>query len=361
MEEKSLPERLDQWYNHLREQEKEKAIELKDEIEPLMTEVSDPVLQSTYDLLHIRFYLLVNDLDHAGESLEKLKPFEEQTDNRLNYFYHFFNGMYLYDNKRYRDSIDSYLKAEPYLKQLDDRLEMAMFKYGLAAAYHRANYITMSISQAQEALKLFKDEYHYRKSADCENVLGINFKYLGQYEEAEVHYHNALIYTEKFDDKKVKNAVYKNLGVLYGDQNLSEAALTYLNKAYQITSPEELDRLPSNLFLLAREHFKLGQVDQAHQWLEKGLNLCLENQVDDYIHHLKLLKAKFIPEELDFETVYKKGIAYFENAELWEYVIEYGEELAIYYRDKGLYEEASSYFYLAMQAKRKIEKEGALV
>jgi tetratricopeptide (TPR) repeat protein len=360
VEEKNLIERLDQWYTFLREQEKEKAIELKDEIDPLVTEASDPVLKNTYDLLHVRFYLLVNDLDRAGESLEKLNSFEEQSDNRLNYFYHFFNGMFLYDSKRYRDSINSYLKAEPYLNQLDDRLETAMFKYELAAAYHRANYITLSIDNASEALRLFKDEYHYRKSADCENVLGINFKYIGQYEQAEVHYHNALIYTEKFDDLEVKNAVYKNLGVLYGDQNLSEAAVTYLQKAYNLTSFEKLDRLPSNIFLLAREHFKLGQFDQACRWLEEGLNLCIENQIEEYIHHLKLLQAKY-KEEPNFEAIYKQGIDYFKNQELWEYVIEYAEELGTYYRDKGLHKEASSYYYLAIQARKTIEREGALI
>lgn len=361
MEEKSLPERLDQWYNHLREQEKEKAIELKDEIEPLMKETSDPALKNTYDLLLIRFYLLLNDLDRAGESLEKLEPFEEQTDSRLNYFYYYFHGIFLLEKKRYRDSINNFLKAQPYLCRMGDRLELAEFIYKLAAAYHRANYITLSIDKASEALKLFKDEYHYKRSADCENLLGVNNKFISQYEEAEVHYHNAIIYTEKFKDNQIKNMVYHNLGNLYLHQNLFEAAINYLLKANQLMKPNEYERWAKNLYLLSKAYFKENQTEEACKWLEKGLNFCLEQNNEEYIHHLRMLQAKYISEGFNFEKTYREGIAYFERQRMWEYVIEYGEELGTYYKENGLYQEACSYFYQAIEARNQTEREVALV
>lgn len=357
----NLHEQLDLWYISMREQDKEKAIRLKKELESTILEATEPILETTYNLLQVRFYLLLKDYTGVLQNFSDVGSVRDLADHQLKYYYYFFNGIFLYDNKRYEDAVDSYLKAEPYLKKGNDNRETAEFKYKLATAYHRADHLLLSVYEAREALALFQKEYNFTRCADCENLLGANIKYIERYDIAEKHYQKALKLVGKVGDLRRKSAYYKNLGALYSEQNLSESAINCLKKAYELMGPEEYTgQRIRNVYLLTKEHFRAEKTSEACEWLEKGIKLSFEQEDGEHLHRFKMLEAKYY-NPLNYEKAYREGIDFLQENKLWEYVMEYSEELAVYYREKGQLESAVEYYDLTIKVRKIIEKKGVLL
>ncbi len=147
-----------------------------------------------------------------------------------------------------------------------------------------------------------------------------------------------------------------NLGLMYANQNLSSLAIRYLSEVNQKLTTDY-----KAIFIQAREHFKLGETNIASNLIEKGLNICNNLCNKGYIHHftiLKLLNDNASTEDL--EKIVVEGLSYFEKEELYEYVEEYAEKLALKFYQEDNYSKASKYFYTVSKAKDKNFKKGAL-
>ncbi|HEX7064222.1 MAG TPA: hypothetical protein VF199_04075 [Bacillales bacterium] len=358
MEVEVQKERLDQWYWAMKYEEKEEVERLKKIVEE-QVRFTDPELNKLYELLLVRYHLLHKDYDLSAAAFAELDPTERDGDNHwLNYFYYFFRGIYHYDRKEYQAAIDNYLKAKPLVTQIT-MIEIAELYYKLASAYHRTYDITLSMEYTHKALKIFKDQAHYRRVASCENLLALNNHDFEQYKEAERHYHEALIFAAKADNELLKMRIFHNFGLLYTDQNDSKTAISYLTKVKKQIENEDDYLKSQNLFLLAKNLFRNDQLEVARDRLGQGKVLSIGLDNEDYYNHCKLLEAKFVNPD-HFEKIYIEGITYFRNQELWEYVIEYSEELASYLQGANYYKAACEYYSLAVVGKNKMKKERAL-
>ncbi|HEU5139861.1 MAG TPA: tetratricopeptide repeat protein, partial [Bacillales bacterium] len=296
------------------------------------------------------------DFDKTASALADVEPVEDDAAHWLNYFYYFFRGIYHYDQEQYRIAMEYYLKAEPLVHKADFPEEDAELFYKMAAACHRVYAITSSISYARKALTLFKKQLNYLRCAHCENLLALNNHDIEQYKQSEMHYHNALIYAAKCEDSGLRMYLSHNFGLLYSKQNRPKKALYYLMEVFESTHSQEYQLRARNFFLLAENYFKIDQIAEAKRMLEQGVSLAKEHGIQDFYYRCDLLKAKFV-EPLRFEDAYKEGISYYNDHERWEYVIEYSEELATFYRGKEDFQQSSDYFYLAMIARGKILEE----
>jgi tetratricopeptide (TPR) repeat protein len=312
-------------------------------------------MKKFYDLLVVNYLLLSNHYDEAMSALADIQPIEEDEFHWLNYYYYFFRGHYHYNKQYYKAALENYLKARPILPRVG-KLETAEFNYKLASAYQRIYQFAESIECLKKALTTFKEHAEYFRMAHCENVLGINYKDIKQYKVAEFHYHNALIYAEKTERPYLRMIVLHNFGAFYSEQNKAKKALRYLKQAYELIDSSNNQLQYRILYLLAKNSFDAEHPDEAAQYLDKGLAMTENESSSSYFHHFQLLKAKFI-EPARFEQAYVEGIAYFKENERWQTVIQYGEELAAYYRGIGEHEQSSKYFFLAMIAKNKIEED----
>ncbi len=115
------------------------------------------------------------------------------------------------------------------------------------------------------------------------------------------------------------------------------------------------------IFLQAREHNKLGEINIAKEFITKGLSICNELGNEEYIHHFTILKAinNNVPTE-ELEKIILEGITYFDKESLYNYTQEYTEKLAVKFNSENNYVKASKYFQTALQAKEKTFEKGVL-
>lgn len=189
-----------------------------------------------------------------------------------------------------------------------------------------------------------------------QNLLGLTAIQIKQYEQAEECLNSAIDILQKQDNAILLLRVRHNLGWLYASQNLSALAIRHLS--------EVTEKFPAHfkaIFLQAREHFKLGETNIAEELIDRGLNICMELENEEYIHHFSILKAVNgnVPIK-ELEQIILKGITYFDKESLYSYTQEYVEKLAIKFREDANYMKASDYFYKALQAKEKKIERGAL-
>lgn len=355
----NLNDQLDLWYVTMREQDKQKAAEMKETLALMIAEAEDPDLEKIYHLLEVRFFLLLKDSAGVLNSFSAVGSVRDLTGNQAKYYYYFFNGIFLYDNQQYEESIESYLKAEPYLKKLHNDQETAEFKYKLSTAYARGNYLLLSVYESRAALALFQREYNFTRCADCENALGVVTKYIGRYSQSESHYLKALRLIEKTGDRIRKSAYLNNIGAMYSDQGLSETAISYLEEAHRLILIGESERI-RNVYLLAKEYLKTNKIDKGRQWLEEGLHLAGEQENQEYFYRFQMLKVKFF-DAPRYEEVYREGIAFFRQHEMWDNVVLYCEELASFYREQKRLEEAVECYDFYIRARETVKKKGVFV
>lgn len=348
---------LNHWYWSMKYEDKQKVEDQKNKIESALAAFTDPQFRKMYHLLMARYYLMHKNLAAAAAVLAETGPIDEDENTPLGYYYYFFRGIYHYDQGQYRSAIENYLKAQPLVMKIS-KIEAAELFYKLAAAYNRTYQIAPSAEFLKKALKIFKHHSHYPRAAHCENVLGLNYHDTKQFKEAEHHYHNALIYAAKANDQYVRMLIFHNFGLLHSDQNDPKAAIHYLLEANSLIGLRDQRLKAQNLFLLAKNYFRTGQIDNAKQMIDTGIKTSKEMKDKEFYYRCRLLKAKFV-DPGHFEETYKEGIAFYNDRELWERVIEYSEELAAYFHGTGLFEEACQYYDLALTARNKMEERRA--
>lgn len=350
-------ELLELWYDAMRKQDQDEADNWKKRFDSRLDLFTGIEQKGFYELLLFRYHLLCKDLRKAEEALSKTGPFSEDDHHVLNYYYYFFLGIYQYDRKEYAAAIENYLKAK-LLVYGTSQEETAEFFYKLASAYHRSYQITLSIKFAEKALELFRKWGNHRRIAGCENLLGINNIDIKQYKEAERHFHHALISVEKTTNRYLKMLILHNFGYLCSRQDAPEAALNLLTKAKKLIDPWENRMKVRNLYLLAKNYFKINHCGAARLKLNFALAISEKSGFTDYYYHCTLLHAKYAEPDT-CQEVYKQGISYFYEHERWDFVVEYCEDLADYYREQQLHQKSSDYYHLAKQGRNKIEQERA--
>ena len=113
------------------------------------------------------------------------------------------------------------------------------------------------------------------------------------------------------------------MGWLYSDQKY-----VYFSYSSPFRSNRENPTHFKAIFLQAKEHYKLGEQSTASQLIDKGLQICREIHNEEYTHHFSILKIKRKYSIGRIRKIIQEGILYFEEEELWEYVVEYAELFA---------------------------------
>ncbi|MGG2134642.1 tetratricopeptide repeat protein [Bacillus sp. S2(2024)] len=345
---------LDNWYVVIRKRNSEKAKQIKNEIDRKISSVEDENLLFYHALLEFRYQYLTEHLSIGKDSFNKIESFDKPDDEKLSYYYYFFKAMYLTIMGDYNLAKKHYEEAEKKLHKLSDRLESAEFHFKLSTfSCHTQRYV-LALKQVSRARELFANNYEGNELniGYCNNVAGLVCVHLKEYELAEEYLISALDTFSKQKDEHATLYVRHNLGFMYANQNLSELAIRHLS--------EVSENEPGNyraILLEACEYEKLGKKDVALSLFEKGLNISNELKIEEYQHHFKILKAinEEVPGE-QLEAAILAGNKYFEKENLYEYVDEYTEKLALKFYQEGNDSKASKYFYLSSQVRKENHK-----
>ncbi|MES5957403.1 tetratricopeptide repeat protein [Bacillus fungorum] len=176
--------------------------------------------------------------------------------------------------------------------------------------------------------------------------------WLHQYELAEEYFLSALDIVTKQEQTQLIHMIRHNIGRLYSDQNMPQLAINYLSKA--------LEGSCKTMYLLAKEHEKLGNVNEAADYIDKGVQISNAQNNKEY-YHLSILNARFQHTPIDeYEKIIVEGIHYLQEENLWHFVEIYADGLANKYYDEGNHLKVSQYFRVGYKAKIEMEKRSAL-
>ncbi|HEK9100166.1 tetratricopeptide repeat protein [Bacillus pfraonensis] len=349
---------LNQWYLEIRSRHLEKATELKKEVDTKVNEMKEnKELFQHYLLLNFRYDFLMDNLGVSKDSFDEIDSLGVPTNQSLAYYYHFFKAIHSNAIGEYNLAKEHYEKAESLLKYISDELEHAEFYYKLATFHYHIYQSLLGITYVTKAKEIFsKHSGNELNLAFCSNLYGLACIHLKEWELAEEYLTSAMNTFQKIDEKKFITMVKHNLGLMYGSQDHSAVAIRYLSEVIE-NSPNHYKAI----FIKAREHFKLGETNVAAELIEKGLSICMNLENEQYKYRFVILREmnkKVSAQEL--EKAVLAGIDYFKREQLWEYIQEYTEAVAVHYHIEGNFEQGSKYFYLSYEAKKEIHKKEAL-
>ncbi|WP_242267264.1 Rap family tetratricopeptide repeat protein [Bacillus cereus group sp. BfR-BA-01518] len=353
-----ITQMLNDWYSEIRARHLGSAHRLKLEIDKKIHSIEeDQNLLLYYSLLDFRYQYLMDSLSISKDSFDKIESFNTPTDNLLAYYYSFFKAIHSNIIGNYNLAKKYYDEAEIRLREIPDQLEHGEFYFKLSTfSCHNQQYVP-ALKQASKAKEIFSKYTGYELNIGyCNNISGLACTHLKEYELAEEYFISAMDIFQKEKEKQAILYVRHNLGFMYAKQNLSELAIRYLSEVIQ--------KLPNNykaILIEACEHAKLNNKEKTLELLEKGLKISHELKNEEYQHRFNILLAinNEIPGE-KLESIILAGMIYFEKENLYEYIHEYNEILAIKFYHEDDHSKASKYFYLSTKARKKSHNKGAL-
>ncbi|MED0991408.1 hypothetical protein [Bacillus nitratireducens] len=349
---------LNNWYQEIRAQHLKEAKHLKDEIDKHINSINeDSNLLFHYSLLTFRFKVLLDHLSITPTSFQAINSLNIPKNESLSYYYHFFKGIHATLISNNNEAWENYEKAETLLQHIHDDLEIAEFSYRFANFYLHTYQPLLAIQHVTKAKEIFSKHNGYENNvAACENLYGLACIDIKQFPVAEEKFNSAIDILRKNNEESLILRARNNLGFLYSSQNLSTLAIRHLSEVTTKT-PEHFKAL----FLEAREHYKLGEVNQSAELIERGLAICKKLDNKEYLYHFKLLYCmnKGVPAVI-LEELSLEAISFFNTQQLYNYTQEYTEKLAIKFYEESDTVKASKYFYISHQAKEKTFEKGAL-
>ena len=335
---------LHDWYSEIRLHHVAKATELKTEIDQKMDSIEeDQDILLHYSLLDFRFQMLTGNFQYDLNVSENLS-ISEQTETLLQYYYHFFKFIYYTEISQYSKAKEHYENAERLIEAIPDEAEKAEFNHRATLFYYYIGDSSRSISHAIEAKRFFAEKPGYEiKLAATKNALGMSCVELSQFDLAEKHMISSLNILKEKQERLLINKVTYNLGLLYSQKGLSELAIKYLSAAFKEQKQYK------TMFLLAREYSKVGKFKDARVYIQKGLKICDK----EYMHHFNILKEIVDQSSVEqMENVVEKALQYFKKENMWRYVQDYAEELAVRFFAANNPKKSTKFFRISYDSKQ---------
>lgn len=347
-------EQLFRWYEIIKNFKKKEANQYKIFFESFPNLISEDKVIKLYHLFRARYFLMYDQYELAARELAH-SPEENESDYQLKYFYYFFQGILSYKIGRYAEGVKHLKVAEPIVKTIGNRKELAEFQYYLACAYHRTYHFILANDCVKEALKIWQENQNHLRTTHCEIVIAMNHIQMKQFKEAEIYLRRSLRHSARVKDEQVKMLVLHNFGYFYTMVEQPKVALTFLNQALELIHSDMNEYKVQNLFLSAECFYKTEQTEKARRTLLRAEALAQQTEFKDYIHLCKMTKAKYFAHS-DLKQVYEKGIAHFLGNQRWHLVTKYSEELAVLYQHEQSFEKSCRYYALVIESQKSIKE-----
>jgi tetratricopeptide (TPR) repeat protein len=209
-----------------------------------------------------------------------------------------------------------------YVEQSIRIFEKIDYEPGLAAALNNIGHIHTSLGDYAEGLEAYQSALTlFRKLGNLEgegsvlNYINQNYQYQGNYEKAIEYCMLGLEIRKKIQDHPGIAHSYNNMGNMYLAANKLKTALNYYRLGMEYAQDKGLPSLPFSLLLLGATYIRLGQHEEAMQFLNRALEIdpnntaALNNMGEAYLAVLKyetslkyLFKALSLLERNDNRT-----------------------------------------------------------
>ncbi|PFB14623.1 aspartate phosphatase [Bacillus cereus] len=353
---------LNEWYKVILSKQITKATRMKEEVDEkisvLMVEqnpdLQDQNLLLYYSLLDYSYKVLINKSYVTRSDFDAVEKLTTKTiDEYLKYYYHFYKAVHNTMIANYMEAMEQFEEAERLLEYIPSDIEKAEFNYKLGELYYHLQQPLLTIKHVMKAKDIYKKHEDYViNQIECDTILGLASVTLSQFEQGEELFVKCLDMAKKHNCTRLITLIQYNLGFLYAKQGISATAIRHLMDVYKSERPYH-----KTVFLLAREHFKLNEIEKAQEFLIQGFDLADV----EYTHHFRILRAQYNENyKHSLETAIKDGLNYFESQKLYGFMEEYSGILAKKLYQEGNHEKASQYFNISYDAKELLQKGSAL-
>ncbi|MBN9901199.1 aspartate phosphatase [Bacillus thuringiensis] len=353
---------LNEWYKVILSKQITKATRMKEEVDEkisvLMVEqnrdLQDQNLLLYYSLLDYSYKVLINKSYVTRSDFDAVEKLTTKTiDEYLKYYYHFYKAVHNTMIANYMEAMEQFEEAERLLEYIPNDIEKAEFNYKLGELYYHLQQPLLTIKHVMKAKDIYKRyEDYVINQIECDTILGLASVTLSQFEQGEELFVKCLDMSKKHNCTRLITLIQYNLGFLYAKQGISATAIRHLLAVYKSEKPYH-----KTVFLLAREHFKVNEIEKAQEFLTQGFELADV----EYTHHLRILRAQYDENyKQNLETTIADGLDYFESQKLYGFMEEYSGILAKKLYQEGNHEKASQYFNISYDAKELLQKGSAL-
>ncbi len=216
----------------------------------------------------------------------------------------------------------------------------------------------------EKASLLFQENKNWERYIDCQNNIGVNYRYLGKFAEAILHLNNGIDAINNLDENQdsIRVKLYNNTGFVYFEMGYYDKAYKYYNDMLHISERTfgannvNTGRGYQNIGLI---YYSTGDYDKALRYLDKAISIFSADSENtniqlancySYLSKVRLQKGEY-PGSIEYE---EKAITIWIDklGEGHPFIAMSYNKLADIYSKSGNYNKALEYSYKAMQIRR---------
>ena len=298
-------------------------------------------------LIETRLMLMTSPSD-IEENLAVLISFQGELSHSQQFHLHIIQGIIAFNENQYSNARYIFTKAAHLTKQYKmEDWEIAELHYVLSLAAVSEHRYILATNHIQKALSYFSRKVLAIRSIDCLLVLG----------NAQKHTKNVRKALDSFENAKeimVANGVSNrlgmiehNLGACYSILKNHEQAIYHFTQS--LLAKNQVDGQETTILALVKEHKKMGNIEQAKHFVQKGLSLLdtlAEPNKTLFSHRFAIYKA-LLYEEDDMVSTFDAALDYFNYIQSYSHCFVYCNVLAARLAEKNQFKLATTYYQMA--------------
>jgi tetratricopeptide (TPR) repeat protein len=299
--------------------------------------INDPYTLLIKDLIRLRMAILNDDKKLSSFYFSELSKYKNLMDGFSKHYYFRFAGLYHYVYGSLETSLKFYKSAE----KLSEGYNKEDIYYQLSLIYTRLEQVSLSNYYVIKALNIYQTKMLFSSCLDCNLLMGVNYRKMGQHQEAIKTFQLILNEESRGLEKETKSKIHHNLGLIYFELSRLEEAVKSLEESLQYKENES--NKINTIYLLAKVYSKQFNVDKATNLILEGKEKAIANQRNDYLIKFQVLYYIVLSKENNKKLGnYLQDIAlpFFIQKEEHKTVQEYSILLAEFYEQEHKYKQA---------------------
>jgi len=291
----------------------------------------DKELNALYNLFQVRSLLKQNDVETARTILADLQSSMSEFDNELKHLYYINIGTLCCRDKKYKDGLDSYLKARELMTGGFE--ENQWLFYNIAYCLSKLGYVFSTITFIEDNCNLRSNGQTTLPSFAMEHLLAKNYLKTNHIRKAKKLFTNCLEKARNEDDELLIGLVLVDFSNLYRKCQDWGTALDYIDNAFcylQKGSTHYLEAFYQKILC----HIEMGNFPLSEALLKEGKELAQNNKIYSILFE-SLGHLITLNEDKSMKYLEKVAITYFLGAYAKDTALDYCNILQEQYAKRG--------------------------
>ncbi|PJZ00041.1 tetratricopeptide repeat-containing protein [Bacillus vallismortis] len=364
---------INHWYVVIKQGRVEKAKEMKQKVEKEFDMMEKNEKVAVYlQLLKLRHEIMlsylepdsVKNIDCVYSDLKKTRESmaPESLSNTIEFYYHFFTGMYHFRTRDLVIALTYYREAEKYLDLLDENAntDKAEFYFKVSEVYYYMKETHFSKNYAQRAYSIFKKQKdaqgnltYGKEMVQCQFVILGNWLDKMCYEDALETAQKALDDAIKIGEQHLIGSAHFNVGLCYNNLEELDNAEKHFQIAYEIHRDRKHIYESKAIFNIAYVKAKKNDLKAALELYQEGQKVAFRHNNQEVTEKLKLVKGLYL--SFDLQTL-REMFKFFKDKNLYGDMEEYAVAVADFLTNKEDRHDAVDFYQMAIEARKQIQR-----